>query len=141
RGSRPPSADPPVCQALATGRPCCVSRRDVGSLIRNNSGALSTHFAQHTPTFRRYAESGWWDGVPHVSSVFAPASESCPLRCDPVRKAFEFVCEGLEPGRLPAAGVRERLRQDPIGEPRIAGQERAVEIGADRPPEPATLVS
>jgi hypothetical protein len=37
--------------------------------------------------------------------------------------------------------MRDRLSQEPVREPRIPGQERAVQIGADRAAEAAALVA
>src|SRR5215208_4665465 len=40
---------------------------------------------------------------------------------------------------ITALGVGQRLREEPVGEPRIAGQEGAVEVRADRPPDATAL--
>ena len=54
-------------------------------------------------------------------------------------RALELVGERLELRRLAAASVRERLREQPVGEPRVARQQRPVEVRADRAAEPAAL--
>ena len=54
---------------------------------------------------------------------------------DRVRPRLELVGERLELRRLAARAVRERLREQPVGEPRVARQQRAVEIRADRAPD------
>ena len=45
---------------------------------------------------------------------------------------LEHVGERLELRRLAAGPVRERLREQPVGEPRVAGKQRPVEVRPDR---------
>src|SRR5580765_54869 len=53
-------------------------------------------------------------------------------RRDLVRLHFELVGQRFELGRLASGGVSERLREEPVREPRVARQQRTVQIGADR---------
>src|SRR5205807_365561 len=51
---------------------------------------------------------------------------------DLVRAAFELVGQRLEPRwGVGAEAVRERLREQPVREPRVAREQRPVEVGAD----------
>src|SRR5207244_1993318 len=62
-------------------------------------------------------------------SLKAPAAVAGPLRRDAMGFRLELVRERLEARSLRRAGaVRERLRQQPVREPRVARQERAVEV-------------
>ena len=72
-------------------------------------------------------------------NLVAAAAFACAPRSDRVRLGLEIVLQGLEPLRLTAGRVRERLREHPIGEPRVAGEQRAVEIRSDNSPDTATL--
>src|SRR5665647_1055908 len=52
---------------------------------------------------------------------------------DGVGTRLELVGERLELPRLSAGAVRKRLREQPVGEPRVAREQRPVEIRPDRP--------
>ena len=60
-------------------------------------------------------------------------------RRDGVRLALELVLERLELRRLAAGRVAERLAEQPVREPRVAGEERAVQVRPDRPSDAAAL--
>ena len=62
----------------------------------------------------------------------APAATSCASR-------LQLVRERLELGRLAARRVGERLREQPVREPRVARQQRAVQVRPDRAPDAAAL--
>ena len=49
-----------------------------------------------------------------------------------MRAALELVGQRLELAAPRRRSVRERLREQPVGEPRVARQERPVEVRADR---------
>src|SRR2546425_5655222 len=53
---------------------------------------------------------------------------------------LELVWQRLEQRQI-ACSMGDRLGEQPVGEPRVAGQQRSVEVGADRPAEPAALVT
>ena len=57
-----------------------------------------------------------------------------------MRFGLQFVPERLELRRF-AGAVGERLREEPVGEPRVAGEEGAVEVGADHAAGTAALVA
>ncbi|HJV28899.1 MAG TPA: hypothetical protein VJ645_00100 [Gaiellaceae bacterium] len=44
---------------------------------------------------------------------------------------LELIRERFEDWRLFARGVRDRLREHPVGEPWVAGEQRSVEVRAD----------
>ena len=58
-----------------------------------------------------------------------------------MRARLERVRKRCELGRLAARAMGERLLEQPVGEPRVARQERAVEIGADRATDAAAFVA
>jgi hypothetical protein len=58
-----------------------------------------------------------------------------------VRLLLEPVVEGLQLRRVASLRVAECLRQQPVGEPRVAGKEGAVQIRADRSPDATALVA
>ena len=51
-----------------------------------------------------------------------------------MRRELELVGERLEPGGSPPVAVRERLREQPVREPRVARQQRPVQVRADARP-------
>ena len=55
-----------------------------------------------------------------------------------MRLQLEVVRKGIELGRL-AQTMRERLGEEPVREPRIARQERAVEVRAEDAPGAAEI--
>ena len=57
-----------------------------------------------------------------------------------MRLLFELVVERRQHRRL-AEAVRECLRQQPVGEPRVARQERSVQVRPDGTPDAAALVA
>ena len=57
----------------------------------------------------------------------------------PRARLLEGVLERLELGRLLAGRVRQRLCEQPVGEPGIPRQQRAVEVRADRAADAAAL--
>src|SRR5436190_16728240 len=73
----------------------------------------------------------------NVCNSEAAAALSRAARGDPVGVVLEVVGQRRELGRRAAAGVRERLGEHPVREPRVARQQRPVEIGADRTPDAA----
>src|SRR5262249_56352674 len=77
-------------------------------------------------------------GLPEAG-LEATAACARPGGGDGVRLGFERVVQRLELGRLAPGAVRQRLGEQPIREPRIAGEERSVEVGADRTVDPAAL--
>src|SRR5437868_307779 len=81
-----------------------------------------------------------WVGVRHSATTAAAGFR--PLGRDRMGLGFELAGERLERRRL-AVTMRERLRQQPIGEPGIPGEERPMEVRAERTPDatalPATL--
>src|SRR5205823_5312837 len=95
--------------------------------------------AQHARGFRTYAESGWWDGVPHRGSALSTAARPSPLGCDSVCLRLELVPKGLEHGRIAAGYVSESLPEQPVCEPGISRKQRAVEVRPERPPQTATF--
>ena len=52
---------------------------------------------------------------------------------------LERVRQGLELGRISAGSMRQRLAQQPVGQPRVARQQGAVQVRANRPPDAAAL--
>ena len=58
-----------------------------------------------------------------------------------MRLTFELVGERLELGRVAAGPVGERLGEQPVGEPRVAGQQRAVQVRAEHAAGAAALVA
>src|SRR5665647_865643 len=52
---------------------------------------------------------------------------------DGVSTRLELVGQRLELPRLSAGAVRQRLREQPVGQPRVAREQRPVEIRPDRP--------
>ena len=58
-----------------------------------------------------------------------------------MRRGLELVVERLEDRRLPARAVRRRLREQPVGEPGVAREQRPVQVRADRAADPAALVA
>ena len=56
-----------------------------------------------------------------------------------MRLCREIVRESLEGRGSAARRVRERLRDEPIGEPGVARQKRTVQVGSDRPFDATTL--
>src|SRR5437870_1631943 len=50
-----------------------------------------------------------------------------------VSARLELVAERLELRHVFAAAMRESLREQPVGKPRVAGQQRPMEICPDRP--------
>src|SRR3954470_2326956 len=57
-----------------------------------------------------------------------------------MRLVLELVGERLQYRRLTEAAP-ERLREDPVGEPRIPGKQRPVQVRPDRPADPAAFVA
>ena len=53
---------------------------------------------------------------------------------------LELIRQRLEQRQI-ACSMGDRLREQPVGEPRVAGQQRPVEVGADRPAEAAAFVA
>src|SRR6476646_301531 len=53
---------------------------------------------------------------------------------------LELIRQRLEQ-RQSACSMGDRLREQPVGEPRVAGPQRPVEVGADRPAEAAAFVA
>ena len=70
----------------------------------------------------------------------AAAARACPCCGHLVGTAFELVGKRLELRRLAGAQpVGERLREQPVGEPRVTRQKRPVEIRADHAADTAAL--
>src|SRR5581483_10210298 len=65
--------------------------------------------------------------------LVAAAAGASASRRDLVRAPLEDVRERLELRRLAAAAMRERLGEEPVREPRVARQERPVEVRPDHP--------
>src|SRR5262249_17252224 len=76
-----------------------------------------------------------------LDPLVAPAARLCPLCADGVGLPFELVGERLQVRRLAAEAVRERLGEQPVRQARVAGEERAVEVGPDHATDPAALVA
>jgi len=55
-----------------------------------------------------------------------------------MRPRFQLVRKRLQLGCL-AEAMRKRLRDHPVRQPRVPRQQRAVQVGADCPPDPAAL--
>ena len=55
-----------------------------------------------------------------------------------MRLGLELIREGLQLRRL-AVAMRERLREQPVGQPGVPRQEWAVEVRSDRTPDAAAL--
>src|SRR5439155_10128608 len=73
-------------------------------------------------------------------SLEAAAAVAGPLRRDGVRLGLQLVLEGIEArGFGRASSVCERLGEEPVSEPRVARQERAVEVRAEDAPGSAAL--
>jgi len=68
-----------------------------------------------------------------------PSAVTGAARRDAKGLALEVVREPLESGWVDAGGMCERLGEQPVGEPGVAGKERAVKVGADRARDPAAL--
>ena len=62
----------------------------------------------------------------------AALTTACASRLEPVGQRLELR-------RLAAGRMRERLREQPVGEPRVARQQRPVQVRADRPADAAAL--
>src|SRR5438445_4544995 len=77
-------------------------------------------------------------GVRVRHSATTAAAGFRPLGRDRMGLGFELVGERLELRHL-AVAMRERLRQQPVGEPGIPGEERPVEVRAERTPHAAAL--
>ena len=58
-----------------------------------------------------------------------------------MRLRLELVVQRLEDRRLAARAVRRRLRQQPIGEPGVAREQRPVQVRADRAADSTALVA
>ena len=58
-----------------------------------------------------------------------------------MRLRLELVVQRLEDRRLAARAVRRRLRQQPIGEPGVAREQRPVQVRADRAADATALVA
>ena len=65
--------------------------------------------------------------------LMSAAALAGAARCDRVRLGFELVLQWLQFLRLAARRVRKRLCEEPVCEPGIAWQQRAVEIRSDDP--------
>ena len=76
-----------------------------------------------------------------VTALETPAATARPLGGHRVRLRLEPVGQRLELRRLSTRRVRQSLRQQPVREPGIAGEQRAVEVGADRAADPDALVA
>src|SRR5205823_8157726 len=72
------------------------------------------------------------------SPLTAAAARLGPTSGDGVRLQLVVVRKGIELRRLTQT-MRERLREQPVGKPRIARQERPVQIGAHGPTDAAAL--
>ena len=101
-GDRRPPADQAVPRALAAGRPGRVPRRALGPIDGRLPRAAILRSGRRAPG-------------PARPRPRAPVARA-------VRKRFEL-------DRL-AGAVGERIREQPVGEPRVPRQQRAVEIGA-----------
>src|SRR5438132_7202439 len=77
-------------------------------------------------------------GVRVRRSATTAAAGFRPLGRDRMGLGLELVVERLELRRL-AVAMRERLRQQPVGEPGIPREERPMEVRAERTPQAAAL--
>ena len=69
-----------------------------------------------------------------------PAATPRPLRRNGVRACLEPVGQRLQLRRLSTRRVPQGLGQQPVSQPGIAGEQRTVEIGADRAPDPDAFI-
>src|SRR5205085_12052133 len=77
-----------------------------------------------------------------LGSLEAAAAVAGSLRGDAMGLGLQLVSQPVEARNLRRArAVGERLRQQPVREPRVPRQERAVEVRADDPAGPAALVA
>src|SRR3954468_13519975 len=58
-----------------------------------------------------------------------------------MRLHLERIVERVEHRRFAAGLMGDRLCKQPVAEPRVAGQQRPVEVRTDRPARAATLVA
>src|SRR5919201_5182564 len=76
-----------------------------------------------------------------TSSSEAAAARSGPSCCHLVRLGLELVGERVEAGRRVARAVGDRLRQEPVREPRVSGEQWAVQVRANGTADAATFVA
>src|SRR5207248_9725283 len=83
------------------------------------------------------------DRVPRAAlgPLKAAAPRLRPRGRDRMRLRLQGVVERLEARRLASRPVRDCLREQPVGEPRVPREERAVEVRADRAADAAALVA
>src|SRR5205085_8092243 len=77
-----------------------------------------------------------------LGSLEAAAAVAGSLRGDAMGLGLQLVSQPVEARNLRRArAVRERLREQPVREPRVARQERAVQVRPHDPAGPAALVA
>ena len=137
RLDRPPPADPAVPAALAARRPRRLPRGDVGAVAR----VLARFCHDRAPL------------VPFLVRLTAGGGPGCPSGIPLQRRPPRFrarsaatrnasASSSSESGsraRVAVRRVRERLSEQPVGQPRVPRKQRAVEVRPDRPAEPAAF--
>ena len=136
---RPPSADPALPGPLAPrGSRWCTSGRSGRPRGRSAApaGCLGAIPTQTRANFSDSIESGGGQRWPaHARLLVTPAAGSALARLRRRgRSSSSSSGERLEHASL-AGSMLERLLEEPVGEPRIAGQQGPVEVRADRPPD------
>ena len=142
-----PSADRALPAPLAAGRPVRLPRSALGA-VSDDSSAGTSLTCTTTAGWKRplTADTAWCGGqvatrggvtpgsacsrTPGATSGSAAAAGAGPAGRDCVRETFQLVTERLQV--TVASRVLERLGEEPVGEHRVAGEERPVQVRADR---------
>src|SRR6266849_4135729 len=77
----------------------------------------------------------------HMRLSETAATGTGTFRGHRVRSGFQLVRQRRKLGRLAAGPVGERLREQPVGEPWVARQERTVEVRTDGSADPRSLIA